>query len=360
MKKIVTIIGARPQFIKAAVLSKTILKYDEFEEVIVHTGQHFDENMSRIFFDQMQIPKPKYNLGIHTKHHAQMTGEMLVGIEEVLRKEQPHFVVVYGDTNSTLAGALAAAKWSCKLVHIEGGLRSFNQAMPEEINRIITDAVADLILCPTQTALDNLIKEGLDKQGKTLRICGDIMKDAVINFKPTALKVSTILRDHPEIAKPFLLATIHRQENTSDKQRLAAIFNGLAALQKEYTVVMPLHPRTKAQLQRFNLSPSIVLINPVGYFDMLALLDQCALVITDSGGLQKEAYFSKKPCVIVRDQTEWIELVDGGFALLTGADASKITSAVKHFEQRELSYSNNLFGNEVGEKMYAAIKTLNV
>ncbi|MCK0130658.1 UDP-N-acetylglucosamine 2-epimerase (non-hydrolyzing) [Flavobacteriaceae bacterium F08102] len=358
MKKILTILGARPQFIKASVLSKILLERGEFEEILLHTGQHFDDNMSQIFFEQMKIPKPRYNLGIHGKHHAQMTGEMLTGIEAVLDKERPDIVLVYGDTNSTLAGALAAAKWPCKLVHVEGGLRSFNQDMPEEINRIITDTVSDLILCPTNTALDNLKREGLDKQPKLMVVCGDIMKDAVINFKPIALQVTTLLKDHSEIRLPFVLATIHRQENTADKACLENIFSALEKLQETYTVVMPLHPRTKAQLQKFNLNPSIVMIDPVGYFDMLALLDQCELVITDSGGLQKEAYFNCKPCVIVREQTEWVELVEKGFARLAGVNTQKITEAVAYFETAKLDYTEQIYGSEVGEKIYTALKQI--
>ena len=289
MKKIVTILGARPQFVKAAVLSRIISKYNEIEEVIVHTGQHFDANMSAVFFEEMEIPKPKYNLNINGLSHGAMTGQMLLKIEEVLMNEQPDTVVVYGDTNSTLAGALAAKKMQLKLVHVEAGLRSFNMQMPEEINRILTDRIADLLLCPTQTAVENLEKEGFENFDSKIVQCGDIMKDAVEFYGNISEEKSTLISDLKLKKNEFVLATIHRQENTDNEQCLKAIFEGLDAINDFKKVIIPLHPRTKKLLEKYKINTTSTVVEPVGYFDMLQLLKNCNLVVTDSGGLQKEA-----------------------------------------------------------------------
>ncbi len=349
--KLITILGARPQFVKAAVLSRVIKAHDEIEEIIVHTGQHYDTNMSDVFFSEMEIPKPKYNLDINGLGHGAMTGQMLEKIEQILLKEKPDVMVVYGDTNSTLAGALAAKKLGVKLIHIEAGLRSFNMAMPEEINRILTDRISDLLLCPTDTALENLAKEGFDNLPIKVVKAGDIMKDAVRYYSKTSKKKAKIYQDLKLEKGNFVLATIHRQESTDDLQNLKSVFEGLSKINKEQQVVMPLHPRTKNVLEKNNLHYDITFIEPVGYFDMLELLKNCSLVITDSGGLQKEAFFNKKPVIIARTETEWVELVTNGFGKIVAFDKDKMYQAFEYFKQKQLDYAVNLYGDEVGERM---------
>lgn len=356
--KIVTILGARPQFVKAAVLSRVIVEHNEIEEVIVHTGQHYDNNMSMVFFEEMQIPVPKYNLNINGLSHGAMTGQMLAKIEEVLLFEKPEAVVVYGDTNSTLAGALAAQKLGIKVVHIEAGLRSFNMSMPEEVNRIVTDRIANLLLCPTQTAIDNLEKEGFRNHDIKIVNSGDIMKDAVEFYGALSQEKATVLEKHQLKQNDFVLATIHRQENTDDINALKGIFEGLLAIHQNKKVVMPLHPRTKSILEKHQLTYPISFIDPVGYFDMLALLQNCALVITDSGGLQKEAFFNKKACVIAREETEWVELVNNGFASLVGSDTQKMKEAYQYHIFKQHNFSMSLYGNQVGQAIYKEIRKL--
>jgi len=358
MKKIVTILGARPQFVKAAVLSRVVQNHQEIEEVIVHTGQHFDMNMSDVFFEEMEIPKPKYNLAINSLGHGAMTGQMLEKIEAILLDEKPDAVVIYGDTNSTIAGALAAKKLHIKVVHIEAGLRSFNMQMPEEINRILTDRISDLLCCPTDTAIKNLQNEGFENLPIKIEKNGDIMKDAVLFYGKTSAKKSSIIADLKLKENEFVLATIHRQENTDDKQKLKNIFTALEEIHPQKEVVLPLHPRTKKMLEKFDLHPKITFINPVGYFDMLELLKNCNLVVTDSGGLQKEAFFNKKYCVIAREETEWVELVENGFAKIVGSDTSKITDSYHQFLSKTSDFSKNLYGENVGESIYQSINQL--
>ncbi len=355
MKKIVTILGARPQFVKAAVLSRIIASHNVIEEVIIHTGQHFDVNMSEVFFTEMEIPKPKYNLDINGLGHGAMTGQMLEKIEKVLIGESPHAVVVYGDTNSTIAGALAAKKLNIKVIHIEAGLRSYNMKMPEEINRILTDRISDLLLCPTDTAINNLYKEGFENLEIKIVKSGDIMKDAVEFYGKISNEKSSILNDLDLHNNKFVLATIHRQENTDDIEKLKSIFEGLEKISDHYKVILPLHPRTRKILEKHNLSYNITTVAPVGYFDMLALLKHCKMVVTDSGGLQKEAFFNKKHCIIARDETEWKELVDKGFAMLVGANTAKMITAFQRFKNSTIDFSINLYGNNVGEKIYTDI-----
>lgn len=358
MKKIVTILGARPQFVKGAVLSRVIQNYNKFEEVIIHTGQHYDANMSAVFFEEMQIPKPRYNLDINGLGHGAMTGQMLEKIEEILLLEKPDAVVVYGDTNSTIAGALAAKKLHIKVVHIEAGLRSFNMQMPEEINRIVTDRIADLLSCPTETAIKNLQKEGFDNLPILIEQHGDIMKDAVEFYGKISEEKAIVLQINKLQKNEFVLTTIHRQENTDSKETLEAIFKGLDAINKQTQVVLPLHPRTAHKLKEYDIRTEITLIAPVGYFDMLELLKNCCMVITDSGGLQKEAFFNKKLCIIVREETEWVELVTHGFATIVGTDTEKIIIAFKNSLNAQKSFHIELYGNAVGEKIHTAIKTL--
>lgn len=355
MKKIVTILGARPQFVKAAVLSRIIAKHNAVEEVIIHTGQHYDANMSDIFFKEMEIPKPKYNLAINGMSHGAMTGQMLIEIESVLMVEKPDLVVVYGDTNSTLAGALTAKKMNIKVVHVEAGLRSFNMKMPEEINRILTDRISDLLLCPTDTAIENLQKEGFENLASSVVNSGDIMKDAVEFYGKISESKSSLISSLNLIPNEFVLATIHRQENTDNLENLKEIFEGLELISKEKQVILPLHPRTKAILKQHNLSYNIKIIDPVGYFDMLELLKKCNLAVTDSGGLQKEAFFNKKYCIIAREETEWVELVTNGFAKIVSSDKEKMFKAFKDFQNSEANFEKDLFGENVGEKIYNEI-----
>jgi len=355
MKKIVTILGARPQFVKAAVLSRVIYSHKKIEEIIIHTGQHYDANMSAVFFKEMEIPKPKYNLAINGLNHGAMTGQMLEKIEQILLTEKPDAIVIYGDTNSTIAGALAATKLHIKVIHIESGLRSFNMSMPEEINRILTDRISDLLLCPTNTAIDNLKKEGFNNFPIKIVKSGDIMKDAVLYYSKTSEQKSTIINTLNLENNNFVLATIHRQENTEDIEKLKSIFEGLEEISKTKKVVLPLHPRTKSVLEKHNLSYNITFIDPIGYFDMLELLKNCNLVITDSGGLQKEAYFNQKHCIITRDETEWIELVSNGFASIIGSSKEKMKTAFNNYQKSKVDFSKNLYGNNVGENIHNEI-----
>jgi len=358
MKKIITILGARPQFVKAAVLSRVISKYKRIEEIIIHTGQHYDANMSDVFFSEMEIPKPKYNLAINGLSHGAMTGQMLEKIEEILVSEKPDLVVVYGDTNSTLAGALAAKKMHIKVAHVEAGLRSFNMKMPEEINRILTDRISDLLVCPTDTAIANLQNEGFENMPSKIVKCGDIMKDAVEFYSQISEDKSSIISNLNLKKNEFVLATIHRQENTDDLNNLEAIFEGLEEISKTKRVVLPLHPRTKAILEKNNFNFKITIIDPVGYFDMLELLKNCNLVVTDSGGLQKEAFFNKKHCIIAREETEWVELVSKQFAIIVGSDSNKMLEAFERFQNSTTDFEMNLFGENVGEKIYTEILSL--
>lgn len=340
MKKILTIIGARPQFIKASVVSKAILETPGLEEVILHTGQHYDPNMSDLFFDQLGIPKPSYQLDINGGTHGDMTGKMLIEIEKVLLSEKPDIVLVYGDTNSTLAGALAAAKLHIPVAHIEAGLRSFNMEMPEEINRILTDQISSILFCPTQTAMDNLKKEGFQHKPITILNVGDVMQDSALLFAEKAVAPADI-----PLQKSFILATLHRAENTDDPERLASIVSALNYIHINIMpVVMPLHPRTKNLLQRNNLSLNVNIIEPVGYLEMLWLLKQTDLVLTDSGGVQKEAFFFQKPCVTMRDQTEWVELIEVGANKLVGADTDKIITTVKESIGQKIIDEHQLYG----------------
>jgi UDP-GlcNAc3NAcA epimerase len=345
--KILTIIGARPQFVKAAAVSREIKNHSDIIEIIVHTGQHFDKNMSDIFFEEMDIPKPHYNLAINSVGHGAMTGRMLEGIEEICVKEKPDVVMVYGDTNSTLAGALAAKKLHIKVAHVEAGLRSFNMQMPEEINRILTDRISDLLLCPTQQAVENLKAEGFDNFPCAIHLSGDVMQDAAMYYSQFSHEKSRIINQLKLENNNFILATIHRQENTDDLDKLKQIILALNTLQKERVrVVLPLHPRTKKIIESNNISVDFSIIPPVGYFDMIELIKHSKLVITDSGGLQKEAFFFKKQCITVREQTEWTELLDGGYNhLLPAQELEKLISVYDASLSKHLDFSLNLYGD---------------
>ncbi len=329
--KVCTIIGARPQFVKSAPVARAFQNCAGVEEVIIHTGQHFDSNMSDVFFDELGIPKPRYNLGISNVGHGAMTGRMLEGLETVFLEEKPDWVLVFGDTNSTIAGALAASKLHIKVAHVEAGLRSFNRKMPEEINRILTDHCSDLLFTPTETATRNLENEGIPAS-KVLEV-GDVMQDAAHLFGDLADQSNTLAGDLSIDAGGFILATVHRQENTDDPMRLRAIVEGLSLVAEEIPIVLPLHPRTRGKLEQagVKLGSGIRCVEPIGYLDMLALERRAALIVTDSGGVQKEAYFQGVPCVTLRDETEWTELVETGWNRLcppsSGADIVKAVRA---------------------------------
>ena len=362
--KIVTVIGARPQIIKAAALSRAIKTHyaNEIQEVIVHTGQHYDDNMSQVFFDELGIPRPDYNLHVGSASHGVQTARMTEGIEDILIKERPDFLVLYGDTNSTLAGAVAAAKIHVPIVHIEAGLRSFNKSMPEEINRIVCDHCSTLLFSPTLAGVENLKREGfpIDNEGPytidnpKVFHCGDIMYDNSLHFANIAEKKTDIIQRLGIANEPFILATIHRDNNTDQPERLDAIFDALLQLSKEAKVVLPLHPRT-AKLLKVNLatekqerlfnSPNITILPPVSFLEMIALERNAQLVITDSGGVQKEAYFFKKPCFILRPETEWVEIVQTGNAVLTDADKSRIIQAWEHFKDNPPTAFPEIFGD---------------
>lgn len=348
--KIVTVVGARPQFIKAAVVSRAIQKRNTIDEVIIHTGQHYDTNMSEIFFKEMQIPKPAYNLAVKEVLHGAMTAKMLTGIEELLLKETPDVAMVYGDTNSTLAASLAASKLHIPVAHVEAGLRSYNMFMPEEINRILTDNVGTHLFCPTPQAVDNLREEGFMRAFHNVHLTGDVMFDATLHyFKQSSDEIIKRLKLHHE---QFILATIHRAENTDNIQNLTSIVEALNILHKQHQVIVPLHPRTKKLINQLTNKPVFTIIEPVGYLDMLQLLYHCSLVITDSGGLQKEAYFFKKFCVVLREQTEWVELRNNGFSDLAGSDTKKITNIANAFLQSSFIDKEGLYGDgSAGEKI---------
>ena len=329
--KIITVLGARPQFIKAAAVSHALRDVAGIDEVLLHTGQHFDANMSDVFFDELGIPAPKYNLGIGGGHHGAMTGQQLARIEEVLIAERPDAVLVYGDTNSTLAGALAAAKLHIPIAHVEAGLRSFNRRMPEEINRVLTDHVSHWLFAPTDRAMANLAHEGIDTTRCAL--VGDVMLDASMRFRERARRQSHIIDQIGVMAGEFVLATVHRAENTDEPARLDTILDALRLVSELRHVVWPVHPRMRDTVAERGSalisSGRVKLIDPVGYLDMVMLESSAAVIATDSGGVQKEAFFFRVPCVTLRDETEWVELVESGWnRLAPPRDAASVAAAV--------------------------------
>ena len=366
MKKIITVIGARPQIIKAAAISRAIKNNfsDKILEVIVHTGQHYDENMSQIFFEELGIPYPNFNLNVGSGSHGEQTAKMLEGLENIYVQEKPDAVIVYGDTNSTIAGALAASKIHIPVIHIEAGLRSFNKAMPEEINRIACDHMSTLLFTPSETGHRNLLNEGIKNDQKEaasidnpkIYLCGDIMYDNSLYFSAMSEQKSEILKELEIITDEFILCTIHRDTNTDDTANLNAIFRALLRIQKtsNLKIVLPLHPRTKEKLNshldenlltEINQNKNFKIIPPTGFLDIISLEKNARLIITDSGGLQKEAFFFQKPCVILREQTEWIEIVENGNALIAGANELKIISSVETlFKRTDFTYPN-LYGD---------------
>ncbi len=357
--KIVTVVGARPQFVKAAVVSRAIAADPGLREIIVHTGQHYDRNMSDVFFEEMGIPPPHYSLNVRSLNHGEMTGRMLGRIEKVLLKEKPDCVLVYGDTNTTLAGALAASKLHHPVVHVEAGLRSHNKRMPEEVNRILTDRISDVLCCPTDRAVRNLRAEGFDAFPCRVVKTGDVMQDAAVYYREIAFTKSKILRKMGLEGRSYALCTVHRPENTDDPARLLSVMEALNEISRETEVVLPLHPRTAKMMRRHRIRPAFKPIEPVGYFDMLRLLQDAEVVLTDSGGLQKEAFFFGKPCVTLRYETEWVELVEGGFNKLGGAGKEPILCAYRDMKRSRPDFHVDLYGNgNAGRKVVEAIRLL--
>ena len=366
IKKIITVIGARPQIIKAAAISRAISSHysDQLEEFIVHTGQHYDENMSEVFFNELGIPKPAFNLNVGSGSHGSMTAKMMDGLESLFQTEKPDAVLVYGDTNSTLAAALAAAKIHIPVIHVEAGLRSFNKSMPEELNRIACDHMSSLLFSPTKAGMDNLKNEGFDiTPTKKAHIdrpniyhCGDVMYDNSLFFSELSEEKSTVLAENNLTKNQYVLCTIHRDTNTDDAKNLHAIFSALLQIQQESNldILLPLHPRTKKKMEEL-LSPELQaqmsdsngfkIIPPAGFLDIIALEKNARIIVTDSGGLQKEAFFFKKPCVILREQTEWIEIVENGNARLAGSNQELIVrSSREMLAKTDFTYPD-LFGD---------------
>lgn len=336
--RLVTVVGARPQFVKAAVVGRALAVRDGIEHVLIHTGQHFDQRMSAQFFEELSIPEPDYNLGIAGGHHGQMTGRMLEAIEHVLLDDRPDAVLVYGDTNSTLAGALAATKMHLPVHHVEAGLRSFNRRMPEEVNRVLTDHVSELLFCPTQTSVNNLLAEGISEG---VHLIGDVMYDATIFAKEAARQQSTIVDEAGLENGTYVLLTLHRAENTDDPNRLSALCRYIEAEADGRPVIFPVHPRTRQAFKRHGLKPgNVTMIEPVGYIDMHRLLAGAAQVMTDSGGLQKEAYFHRVPCLTLREETEWVETVEAGW--------NRLWSSKDYLPRREIdAYGDGTAGEKI-------------
>lgn len=336
-------IGARPQFVKAAVVSRAMQKSAGIQEIILHTGQHFDENMSKIFFDELGIPIPKYNLGIGGGSHGENTGRMIEAIEKVLFDERPDFLLVYGDTDSTLAAAVSASKLNIPVVHVEAGLRSYNRKMPEEINRILTDHASSVLFTPTKKAFETLINEGI-KPEMVINV-GDVMFDAALHYGKLSQGSASILDRLNLRSKAYVLATVHRQENVDDADTLASIIRGLELSNRN--IILPLHPRTNKKLLEFGISlpGKLRVIDPVGYLDMVQLEKNAEIIVTDSGGVQKEAFFHRVPCVTLRNETEWVELVEFGFNRLTGSDSNKISLALNSDNESNLDWDSPIYGN---------------
>lgn len=353
MKKILTVLGARPQFIKAAAVSKVISEQynGSLQELIIHTGQHYDENMSAVFFKEMNIPNPYCRLNVGGKSHGAMTGEMLIELEQLMLKEKPDIVLIYGDTNSTLAAAISASKLHIPIAHIEAGMRSFDKRIPEEVNRVLSDHVSSIFLCTSNEPANNLIKEGLTNG---IHVVGDVMYDLVLSHQ-SSLKPSAAVAN---IKAPFYLATCHRQENTDNPENLLSIFYALKQLSSQAQVVIPMHPRTAQHIKKLSIDTSgITILDPLGYFDMLYLTSNAELVITDSGGLQKEAYYCNKPVVVMRDVTEWSELIECGVAKLTGANTEKILSASQELAAIK-NFPRNIYGDgKAAEKIVAILNS---
>lgn len=360
--KLASIFGARPQFIKASVLHRALLKaYPEIKHLLIHTGQHYDNEMSQIFFTQLNIPQPDYNLEVGSASHGEQTGLMLIRIEKTLLQESPSWVIVYGDTNSTLAGALAASNLSLKLAHVEAGLRSYNRRMPEEINRVLTDHISDMLFCPTEVAVRNLRHEGIEKD---VFLVGDVMLDSLLfsihkaqHSSDILSKFALIANTEGQMVKPYFLVTVHRAENTDSVDKLKSIISALNRLaEDEIQIIFPVHPRTQKMLshhKRSKLHKGIELISPLPYLDILTLIKNASAVLTDSGGMQKEAYLLKTPCITLREETEWKETVESGWNCCAGTDYEAIIKAVNCFREKGVPSAHPSFygDGKAGEKI---------
>ncbi len=344
-KRFLSVVGARPQFIKAALLSKELRKGSE--EVLVHTGQHYDVELSDYFFQCLEIPRPDYNLGVGSSSHAKQTGEMLPALEKTIIREKPEMLITYGDTNSTLAAALAAVKLGVGIAHVEAGLRSYNRSMPEEVNRLLTDHLSELLFCPTKASVSNLKKEGITKG---VHLVGDVMYDLALKYRPVAQERQTHKRYNLR-AKEFVLVTVHRPSNTDNEKNLSGIVDALVECGSP--VVFPAHPRAEKYLRKYGLYEKLgekaTILKPQDYFDFASLLLNCKKVVTDSGGVQKEAYFYSKPCITLREETEWVETVKDGWNVLVGNDTRKIIKAIREFEPKGKRSDHYGKGNAVGK-----------
>lgn len=334
--RLLLIVGARPQFIKASSISREIKKYKNINEIIVHTGQHYDKGMSQIFFDELKIMPPKYNLEVHEKNQGIMTSKMIIKLEKVILKEKPEWIIVFGDTTSTLAGAIVANKLNIKLAHIESGMRSYNKKMPEEINRIITDRLSNILFCSSKISKQNLISENINTKDYKILNVGDVMFDSILYFKKFSKKPAI------ENKNNFILATIHRSENVSNPNILKNIFLSLKQISSDIQVIMPIHPNTRNKVKKLDIKINkLYLISPVSYFEMIWLIQNCKFVITDSGGLQKEAFFLNKICLTLRSETEWIELIEMGVNFLVGTTKKEILKKYKRILKKKINFPNS-------------------
>jgi UDP-GlcNAc3NAcA epimerase len=349
MKKIASVIGARPQFIKLSQIHRELARHNDVRHLVIHTGQHFDRDMFGVFFDELGLPEPDYDLHVNSLPHGAMTGRMLEAIESALIRESPDMVLVYGDTNSTLAGALAARKLGLNVGHIEAGLRCFDMRVPEEVNRVVTDAVSSMLFCPTEIAIENLNREGYVNNRSRVVRSGDVMFDAALHFESISSQRSDIVSRLK--LDEFVLCTVHRAGNTDDPARLRGIIDGLERISAKMRVVFPAHPRTIHAIRTCGIKTPLSVIDPVGFFDMISLLKHCLLVVTDSGGLQKEAYFYRKPCITLRSETEWVELVKCGCSFLVGADPSKIVTTFESCLTACMDFEGRLYGDGNARKV---------
>ena len=359
--KILSIVGARPQFIKEFPIHNQLKNSKEFEEVLVHSGQHYDYEMSLVFFEELKIPKPNYHLGVGSGNHSQQTGKIMERLEKVLIKEKPSIVLVYGDTNTTLAGALSSAKLQIPVAHIEAGLRSFNKKMPEEINRVLTDHISTFFFCPTKTAVENLKKEGIvssKKKERYVYLSGDVMEEALSLVLPKIERSEKILEELNLKEKKYLLVTIHRAENTDVKERLEKIFKILQALSKDFEIVLPIHPRTKKQIEKFKIKvpDELKIINPLSYIKMLSLEKKSYAILTDSGGVQKEAYWFSVPCFTLRRETEWVETLKSGLNRVVDLDLKKIKEGLNNF--KFLKKRKKKLKNDASKKIVEILKIM--
>ncbi len=353
---ILTIVGARPQFVKAAVLSRRINDHQGITEKLVHTGQHYDHNMSKIFFEEMEISHPHFQLEVSSGSNAVVTDQMVQKIKPIILQEKPDFVLVYGDTNTTLAGAMAASQADVPVIHVEAGLRSYNENMPEEINRVLVDRISAKLFAPTLQAVNNLHNEGFSDMKKQVFLSGDIMQDAALFYEKKASEKSTIIKDLKLVSGSYVLATIHRAENTDLKEKLSALVEILNSINETLPVIIPIHPRTQKMIKEFGLSPQFKQISPVGYFDMIALIKNARFIMTDSGGLQKEAYFFNKYCITLRNETEWTELVSNGVSFLCGSEIAKVEQAISTIDKASSVFTEDLYGGgNAAEKIIEGI-----